>query len=301
LERLGFSFFTIKGVGRDGGSEEMIIQKILNNNVVITLDDHKQEQIVMGRGIAFKKKVGDFIPDTMVDQVFRLANQDTSLKFQELLGDLPLEVMQLSDEIIKYAKTKLGRKLNDTIFISLTDHLHTALERMRQGIEVKNFLLWDIKRFFSDEYFIGTKAIEMVKEKFNVQLPEDEAGFIALHIVNAEMDEEVGNVYELTKIMQEITNIVKYHFKITFNEDSVYFYRFSTHLKFFAYRLLNHKEFHDEDDGELYEVIKKKYRNAYTCVNKISDFLTETYAYTISKEEKMYLIIHIARVVQTNS
>ncbi|WP_348920938.1 BglG family transcription antiterminator LicT [Enterococcus rotai] len=279
----------------------MIIQKILNNNVVITLDDHKQEQIVMGRGIAFKKKVGDFIPDTMVDQVFRLANQDTSLKFQELLGDLPLEVMQLSDEIIKYAKTKLGRKLNDTIFISLTDHLHTALERMRQGIEVKNFLLWDIKRFFSDEYFIGTKAIEMVKEKFNVQLPEDEAGFIALHIVNAEMDEEVGNVYELTKIMQEITSIVKYHFKITFNEDSVYFYRFSTHLKFFAYRLLNHKEFHDEDDGELYEVIKKKYRNAYTCVNKISDFLTETYAYTISKEEKMYLIIHIARVVQTNS
>ncbi|ALS38772.1 beta-glucoside operon transcriptional antiterminator [Enterococcus rotai] len=279
----------------------MIIQKILNNNVVITLDDHKQEQIVMGRGIAFKKKVGDFIPDTMVDQVFRLANQDTSLKFQELLGDLPLEVMQLSDEIIKYAKTKLGRKLNDTIFISLTDHLHTALERMRQGIEVKNFLLWDIKRFFSDEYFIGTKAIEMVKKKFNVQLPEDEAGFIALHIVNAEMDEEVGNVYELTKIMQEITNIVKYHFKITFNEDSVYFYRFSTHLKFFAYRLLNHKEFYDEDDGELYEVIKKKYRNAYTCVNKIGDFLTETYAYTISKEEKMYLIIHIARVVQTNS
>ncbi|EOL48987.1 BglG family transcription antiterminator LicT [Enterococcus caccae] len=279
----------------------MIIQKILNNNVVITLDDHKQEQIIMGRGIAFKKKVGDFIPEEVIDQVFRLANQDTSLKFQELLGDLPMEVMQLSDEIIKYAKTKLGRKLNDTIFISLTDHLHTALERIRQGIEIKNFLLWDIKRFFSDEYFIGLKAIEMVREKFDVQLPEDEAGFIALHLVNAEMDEEVGNVYELTKIMQEITNIVKYHFKMTFNEDSVYFYRFSTHLKFFAYRLLNHKEFHDEDDGELYEVIKKKYCNAYNCVNKIADFLMEGYSYCISNEEKMYLIIHIARVVQTNS
>ncbi|WP_207694744.1 beta-glucoside operon transcriptional antiterminator [Enterococcus sp. DIV0212c] len=279
----------------------MIIQKILNNNVVITLDVNEQEQIVMGRGIAFKRKIGDFIAEEQVDQVFRLANQDTSLKFQELLGELPLEVMQLSDEIIKYAKTKLGRKLNDTIFISLTDHLHTALERIRQGIEVKNFLLWDIKRFFSDEYFIGNKALEMVKEKFDVQLSEDEAGFIALHLVNAEMDEEVGNVYELTKIMQEITNIVKYHFKITFNEDSVYFYRFSTHLKFFAYRLLNHKEFHDEEDEELYEVIKKKYCNAYTCVNKIAAFLTENYHYTVSKEEKMYLIIHIARVVQTNS
>ncbi|MGG5343029.1 BglG family transcription antiterminator LicT [Enterococcus sp. AZ192] len=279
----------------------MIIQKILNNNVVITLDANDQEQIVMGRGIAFKRKIGDTISEEQVDQVFRLANQDTSLKFQELLGELPLEVMQLSDEVIKYAKTKLGRKLNDTIFISLTDHLHTALERVKQGIEVKNFLLWDIKRFFPDEFFIGNKALEMVKEKFDVQLPEDEAGFIALHLVNAGMDEEVGNVYELTKIMQEITNIVKYHFKVTFNEDSVYFYRFSTHLKFFSYRLLNHKEFHDEEDDELYEVIKKKYRNAYNCVNKIADFLKANYHYTISKEEKMYLIIHIARVVQTNS
>lgn len=279
----------------------MIIQKILNNNVVITLDGNEQEQIVMGRGIAFKRKIGDFIADDQIDQVFCLANQDTSLKFQELLEVLPLEVMQLSDEIIKYAKTKLGRKLNDTIFISLTDHLHTALERNKQGIGVKNFLLWDIKRFFSDEYFIGIKALEMVEEKFGVQLSEDEAGFIALHLVNAEMEEEVGNVYELTKIMQEITNIVKYYFKITFNEDSVYFYRFSTHLKFFAYRLLNHKEFHDEDDGELYEVIKKKYHNAYTCVNKIADFLTENYQYNITNEEKMYLIIHIARLIQTNN
>lgn len=268
---------------------------------MITLDRNEQEQIVMGRGIAFKRKVGDFVAEEQVDQVFRLANQDTSLKFQELLEVLPLEVMALSDEIIKYAKTKLGRKLNDTIFISLTDHLHTALERNKQGIEVKNFLLWDIKRFFSDEYFIGNKALEMVKEKFNVQLSEDEAGFIALHLVNAEMEEEVGNVYELTKIMQEITNIVKYYFKITFNEDSVYFYRFSTHLKFFAYRLLNHKEFQDEEDEELYEVIKKKYRNACNCVEKIAEFLAENYQYFISNEEKMYLSIHIARVIQTNN
>ncbi|MGM0117398.1 BglG family transcription antiterminator LicT [Enterococcus sp. AZ189] len=278
----------------------MIIQKILNNNVVITLDGTGQEQIVMGRGIAFKRKIGEDIAENQIDQVFRLANQDTSLKFQELLEELPLEVMQLSDEIITYAKTKLGRKLNDTIFISLTDHLHTALERNRQGVEVKNFLLWDIKRFFSDEYLIGKEALDMVAEKFDVRLSENEAGFIALHLVNAEMEEEVGNVYELTKIMQEITNIVKYYFKVTFNEESVYFYRFSTHLKFFAYRLLNHKEFQDEDDGELFEVIKKKYHNAYNCVNKIASFLFEHYAYTVTKEEKMYLIIHIARVIQTN-
>ena len=90
-----------------------------------------------------------------------------------------------------------------------------------------------------------------------MELSTDEAGFIALHLVNAEMEEEVGNIYELTKLMQEITNIVKYYFKVSFDEDSVYFYRFSTHLKFFCYRLLHQREVVENDDEELYAVIKR--------------------------------------------
>ena len=56
--KIGFLFNeTHKG----GGA--LIIHKILNNNVVITLDDDKREQIVMGKGIAFKKRIGDWVPD----------------------------------------------------------------------------------------------------------------------------------------------------------------------------------------------------------------------------------------------
>ncbi|MGC2993882.1 CAT RNA binding domain-containing protein, partial [Enterococcus faecalis] len=75
--------------------------KILNNNVVFTLDDHKREQIVMGKGIAFKKRIGVWVPDESIDQVFYLANQETSLKFQEMLGNIHLEMMKLSvDNIV---------------------------------------------------------------------------------------------------------------------------------------------------------------------------------------------------------
>ena len=247
----------------------MIIHKILNNNVVITLDDDKREQIVMGKGIAFKKRIGDWVPDESIDQVFYLANQETSLKFQELLGNIPLEMMKLSDDIIVYAKSTLKKSLNDTIYISLTDHLYTALERKKQGIAIKNLLLWDIKRFFPEEYEVGVNALKMVQKRVGMELSTDEAGFIALHLVNAEM------------------------------EDSVYFYRFSTHLKFFCYRLLHQREVVENDDEELYAVIKKKYLNAYRCVEKISLYLNENYDYQVSNEERLYLTIHIARIVQT--
>lgn len=284
------------------GDEKVLIQKVLNNNVIITKDEKDRELIVMGKGLAFKKKPGDFVSKSRIDKIYQLANQDASLQFQELLADLPIEYLEISDGIIEYAKMKTGKKLNDRIYISLTDHIHTAIERVKNGLVIKNVLLWDIKRFFSEEFEIGLAAIKKVKSKYGVDLSEDEAGFIALHIVNAQRDiDDPGNMYEMTKVMQEITNIVKYYFKIALDENSVYFYRFTTHLKFFSYRLIAKKQYVDETDEDLLEVIKLKYRNAYSCVEKIGKFLYENYEYRISNDEKLYLTIHIARLVTKNS
>ncbi|MDF9823962.1 beta-glucoside operon transcriptional antiterminator [Breznakia sp. PF5-3] len=275
----------------------MKIEKILNNNVVVIHDEKGLEKIVMGRGLAFKRKVGDEIDANMVDKEFYMANHDVNSRFQELVVDIPLEYLELGEDIVKFAKTHLGRKLNDSIYISIVDHMYTAIVRFQEGIVVKNALLWDTKRFYPDEFEVGKQALDMIEEKFKVRLPEDEAGFIALHIVNAQMEEEIEDVYEITKVMQEISNIVKYFFNVEFDEDSVYFYRFITHLKFFAQRLINHNTYASETEDDLLEVIKVKYRNAYECVVKITQFIAEKYDYVLSNEEQLYLTIHIERVI----
>lgn len=277
----------------------MEIYKILNNNVIVSKNEHDKEIIAMGKGIAFKKKVGEHIEDELIDKVYTLSDEVSS-KFQELAAEIPVEHMKISDYIIKYVKLKLGKKLNDSIYLSLCDHISTAILRHEEGVDVKNVLLWDIKKFYKDEFEIGKHGLEMIKEKLNVQLNEDEAGFIALHIVNAEMDEKLETIYEVTKVMQEILNIVKYFFHIDFDEDSVYFYRFITHLKFFAHRLITKSSYQDEQSDDLLELIKIKYKNAYACCLKIKQFLKTNYAYDLSQEETLYLTIHIARVVYKN-
>ena len=277
----------------------MEIYKILNNNVIVSKNEHDKEIIAMRKGIAFKKKVGEHIEDELIDKVYTLSDEVSS-KFQELAAEIPVEHMKISDDIIKYVKLKLGKKLNDSIYLSLCDHISTAILRHEEGVDVKNVLLWDIKKFYKDEFEIGKHGLEMIKEKLNVQLNEDEAGFIALHIVNAEMDEKLETIYEVTKVMQEILNIVKYFFHIDFDEDSVYFYRFITHLKFFAHRLITKSSYQDEQSDDLLELIKIKYKNAYACCLKIKQFLKTNYAYDLSQEETLYLTIHIARVVYKN-
>ncbi|MBS5115618.1 MAG: PRD domain-containing protein [Erysipelotrichaceae bacterium] len=276
----------------------MVIHRILNNNVVIIQDQQGIEQVVCGKGIAFKKKIGDEIEEKAINKVFVLKDKKENQHFQQIVSNIPLEYLELADEMIKMIKLESGSKINDTIYISLSDHLYTAVERFLEGITITNSMLWDIKRFYEEEFHLSLKALEMVKERFDVSLPIDEAAFIALHIVNAKMDEaNMRQTLEITKIMQEISNIVKYHFSIEFDIDSVYYYRFITHLKFFAQRLLSNKTISNSDDDDLLEIVKVKYTSSYACVQRIATFIYNKYQYGLSNEEKLYLTIHIERVI----
>lgn len=276
----------------------MKIFKILNNNVAVVLDDKGEEKIVMGRGICFKKKAGETIAEEMIDKTFSLSAGEVSNKFQVLIQDIPMEHIALGEEIIAEARERLGKQLNEMVYISLIDHVHTSIVRFLDGVTVKNVLLWDIRRFYKEEYQIGLWALQLILERCKVELPEDEAGFIALHLANAQMDQEVmHNMYEITRIMQEIINIVRYYFKITFNEDDVYYYRFITHLKFFSKRLVEKNIYTEDDNDDLWVVIKEKYQKAYGCVEKITQFIEKKYGYELSKEEQLYLTIHVERVV----
>ncbi|MGO3728586.1 MAG: BglG family transcription antiterminator LicT [Enterococcus viikkiensis] len=276
----------------------MQIRKILNNNVVITTNQKNNEVVVMGRGLAFQKKVGDEIAEEAIDKTYHLANSDLLHKFQELLEDMPISYVEIANDIIDEAKVALKNPLNDSLYISITDHLYASIQQVKEGVRVRNLLLWDIKRFFPDEFSVGVNAVEKIKLKFGIDLGEDEAGNIALHLVNAQTENDNDDAFMMTEMMQEIIQITSYYFKVQLDEDSVYFYRFTTHLRFFASRIMNQRQVTDETDDELLLIIQKKYQNAYQCVERIAEFIQQTYHYTMSNDEKLYLMIHIARLVQ---
>ena len=52
----------------------MIISKVLNNNVVISEENH-QEVVLMGRGLACGCKAGDDIQDNLIDKKYVLSEK----------------------------------------------------------------------------------------------------------------------------------------------------------------------------------------------------------------------------------
>lgn len=282
----------------------MKIGKILNNNVVVVYEEKQPEKIIMGCGIAFQKKVGDNVDETKIEKTFSLINPDTNSKLQQLLCDIPMEYVEITQKIIEYARTKASRVLNEFIYITLLDHIYMAILRQKEGISTKNIMLWDIKKFYKEEFQIGLHALKLIEDAFGVQLIEDEAGFIALHIVNAQMDNNynaIKEISEVTNLIHQIVKIVTYHFHIELNEDSVYFYRFITHLKFFSLRLFQRNIHQEEQDEDLLTLVKKKYKSSYECTLKIMEYIEKKYSYAISEEEILYLTIHIERIQKENS
>lgn len=268
----------------------MIINKIFNNNVVLS-EDKGQEIIVMGRGLAFGKKVGDELDDRKIEKRYLLSSQS-----HELFLELPVELLELADKVISYAKCKLDKPIKDTAFLSLADHMYGVEQRVRDGFFMKNFLMWDIKRFFPEEYAVGLYANELLSTYLEQELPDDEAGFMALTLVNSELQQGHSAAQDLTQLMEEIMTIVKYSLEIPLDDADIYVQRFTTHLKFFCERVLTGAEHRDLEDNEMFDVLKIKYPQAYETTQKIAYHLEQTREYRISEDEQLYLTIHLSRI-----
>lgn len=276
----------------------MKIDKIINNNLIRTFDNNGKEVLVMGCGLGFQKKIGDTVDQSKIEKIYAIENKSDSNKLMTLLSEIPLEYIQVSNEIISYAKYSLGKRLNDNIYISLTDHISFAIERYKQGLNFNNALLWEIKRFYNHEFLIGKEALAIIRKRLNIELPEDEAASIALHIVNAQLNSRnMNDTLDITKIIQNILNIVKFHFNIELDEYSLHYERFITHLKFFAQRMLSGKVI-KSDDNNFCDMIRGQYKDEYLCAEKIKKYIQKEFNHEISDEEMMYLTVHIKRVIK---
>lgn len=275
----------------------MIIKRVLNNNTVISSNSKGVDVLLMGKGIAFGKKKGQAIDMEQIEKTFLLRDKETQSKFTELLINVPMEHILVSEKIINFGKIKLGKNLNEIIYVNLTDHIHSAIDRYQEGLILKNPLRWDIARFYPDEYAVGEKAIEVVRNDLGISFEIDEAAFIAIHFVNAEMDKSWDLAYEIAEITKRIETIIKNHYRTEFDENSLDYYRFITHVKFFAQRLLAGDHYDDEDE-ELLNTLKHKYEGEYASALEIKKYVQQDFEYELSSTELLYLTAHIRRITK---
>ena len=251
--------------------------------------------MVMGKGIGYHVKHGMEVPRDKVEKIFRLDNPGIVSKFRNLLAQMPLEHLQISSEIIDYARNVLNKKLNHNIYLTLTDHINFSIERYRKKMMFTNPLIREVKNFYREEYLVGEYAVALIDRKLGIRFPADEAASIALHLVNAEYNIKMRDTIDITNLIQEVMGIIREYFHIELDENSLSYERLITHLRFLAGRIYC-RELSDGANLEFSRMISEMYPEEYRCSLKIRDYIQEKYEHYVTDEEVSYLAVHIKRV-----
>lgn len=273
----------------------MIIRKILNNNVITSNSEDGQEIIIVGNGIGWKQKVGEEVDQQRIDKIFRMDTASSTARLKQLFLSVRMESIQASSEIVDYARKTMGVELKKNVYITLTDHIDFAIERYEKGIVFKNALLWQIRKIYYREFEIGSYALKIIHQHFGIQLSEDEAAAIAMHLVNAEFDGNMAHTESMISIIQKSVDMVEVFLEKKLDPDSLDYQRFVTHLLFFAQRIADKKALKADGDF-LTETIQRQYPQAFRCARKIADYVQNEYEIEIGAEEVTFLTVHIVRL-----
>ncbi|MFK4567958.1 PRD domain-containing protein [Enterococcus sp. UD-01] len=274
----------------------MKIKKILNNNAVL-VGKNGRDFIWIGTGLGFQKKPGQLADESKIEKVFVLQKKATINRLLALLEATPIDYAALADDIISLAKKELKSQLSEALYVSLTDHLYNLVKLHEQGLLIHNKLSWEIKKFYPKEFDVGKKALTLIEAKFGITLEDDEAGNLAMHLINAQLTDTIEvteDVQKLSKKIRDILALVRMHNKIEINEDSLAFDRFVTHLRFFFKRLDTMSR--NEKSNPLLLHCIEQYPSAYSTMDLIEKYLNVK----LTDDEQLYLILHIQKLIEND-
>lgn len=275
----------------------MRIKKVINNNILCVVDDKGSEMIVTGKGLGFQRKTGERADPSLFEKTYHMEGKAEQRKLRELCQQIPIEHLRLTQDLIEYIKGQISAPLNESLLITLADHISFALKRKENGIEFTNPLQGAIMSYYPTEYHLGQHCLQVIREETRTDLNGSEAAFIALHIVNAELNTSMSVMYDITKLIEGALEVVEYFYRKSFDRESLDFNRFVVHLRYFAQRLFQAAPRQEEEyDADFQEMIIRSCKQHYKCAQCIGEYIEKAYQKEVSPEELIYLTIHLKRI-----
>lgn len=275
----------------------MRVKQKLNNNAVLVYDEKDNlEKIAIGKGLGFRARIYECIDVAQIDKIYTVEDKVTYKKFAQVLKTIPEQYIALSEEIISYTEKTLGVTLNAHVYISLTDHIAFAIERIKINIPIHNKLLNEIKILYKEEYAIGLWAVKLIEECLEIDFPEDEAGFIALHIHTIKLKQDhIAESLQTATIIKSVVELIAKDLNVEIDDQTIAYHRLITHLQFALQRAIRDHSLRSID-ADIFEMIKQKYVKEYCCAIKIGLYVKKEYGLILPESELVYMTLHIKTI-----
>lgn len=268
----------------------MKVIRNINNNVALCLDSKGNEVVAFGKGVGFKKP-----PYELELSQIQRTYWGIDPIYISMINDIPAEILEISDQIVNYARQKMDNPISSNIVFTLADHISFAVQRQKENLKVRLPIAQDIRYLFETEMEVGRFAVALIKKELKIYFDEDEAVYIALHIINAEAAGK-NKKYQLDEeIIREIVELIEQHFQIQINRDGFSYSRFVSHMHYLLKRGKD-RELLKSENIQMYQTMAEEYPEIYACTLKIRDYLEKTVSWKMTEEECFYLMLHINRL-----
>ena len=268
-----------------------IVIKALNNNMVL-IKEQGVEKILLAKGIGFNKKFGYILEDNLeVDKVFSIEDKKNQENLKEVYNRVDGEFVAICEEALAEISEELGEELNETIHIGLIDHLAIAMKRLKNKEQINNPFIVEIETLYSVEFEMAKKIVNKLQDKYEIDFPEGEIGFITLHIHSARNGKMLSNSIKYSYLSNKIIIYIEEKFNSKIDKRSLDYARFLSHVRFTIERVLTDTVL----KNDLTEIIKKSYPVSYEIAEGASKIIEETLDKKVYDDEVAYIAMHVER------
>ncbi|GGM36660.1 PtsGHI operon antiterminator [Paraliobacillus quinghaiensis] len=274
--------------------QKLIVEKVLNNNVIIAAHPDYQEVVLIGKGIGFNRDKGDTVPSEQAEKTFLLKDAQEKEQYMHLLDHIDQDLISFFNEIMFFIEERMGQSLNEHIHVALTDHLAFAINRVHKSIQFNNPFLFEIESLYPKEYQVATEVVEKIKGRLDVPFPDGEVGFIALHIHSAVTDKSLRDINKHHKLISKMVNVIEENLEVKLEKGNMDYNRLIQHLHRAIERVYQGEQLGRQKT--LAEMLKMTYPLCYNLAWKLIKVMQKQLNRPVDETEVLYLTIHLQRL-----
>ena len=211
-------------------------------------------------------------------------------------------IRQIENLVSEFA-FKENLNLDDNQYLSLIVHLALVVERIKNGdeIQIDKYNLNKLKN--NEEFYTAQKLTREIEEYFEINIPEDETGYITMHFLgakkyfnqeNSDWDDFFIDNYRIIKTAKSMIKCIEDEIGINLMEDEKLLVDLSIHLEPAIKRIVLGMEIRNP----ILDEIKKNYSQIFNLSIKTSKIIEKEFEIKVPEAEIGYIALHIGGAIE---
>lgn len=264
------------------------VSKVLNHNGLIAIDmNDNREYLLLGKGVGFGKKITERFELPEDCTIYSISQKCERGSVKEIIKSVDPMYFEIANRILLEAKKQFG-ELDMGILFPLADHIAFATERIQKGEIISNPLTDDI----NGEYKVASLLREILKQEKNIDVDDDEIGYVALHIHSSLDSESVSISMQMASALRECVSMIEDKTGNKIDIMSISYNRLMNHVKYMVARVMKGERLKVSMNDYVAHTFPESFELARTICKQLGKALNNE----LEDIEIGYLALHIERV-----